>query len=147
MRIRAKHYATAERIDVVLDGDVIADVYANGVDSSDLDAEWVAPAFFDLQINGCDGRSFNSPQLRVDDVRHVVTVCQRHGIGGLCPTLITNSTEALLHGFQTVRRACESDAAIARALPCFHLEGPYISAKDGPRALIPATVRAAAGLG
>ena len=137
MRIRANHYATAERIDVVLDDGAIAKVHRAGTDAADLESGWVAPAFFDLQINGCDGRSFNSPHLTVDDVRHVVGVCQRHGIGGLCPTLITNSTEALLHGFQTVRRACETAAAVARAVPCLHLEGPYISAEDGPRGAHP----------
>ncbi len=46
-------------------------------------------------------------------------------------------TESLLHGFTTLRRACETDAALARALPAFHLEGPYISPDDGPRGAHP----------
>jgi N-acetylglucosamine-6-phosphate deacetylase len=137
MRIRARHYATSERIDVVIDGDAIAHVHTAGADASDLEAGWVAPALFDLQINGCDGRSFNSPTLTVDDVRHVVGVCRRHGIGSLCPTLITNSAAALVHGFQTVRRAWETNADIAHAVPCLHLEGPYISPEDGPRGAHP----------
>ena len=66
-----------------------------------------------------------------------MTVCHRHGIGGLCPTLVTNSAEALLHGFATLRRACEIDQDIARAVPCLHLEGPYISPDDGPRGAHP----------
>ena len=89
-----------------------------------------------MQINGCNGRSFNSPQLTVDDIRHVVEVCRRHGVAGLCPTLVTQSTEALLHGFAVLRRACETDAGVARAVPALHLEGPYISPEDGPRAPI-----------
>src|SRR5260370_3712801 len=133
MRIRAHHYATSKLVDVVVDRQVIRSVDDAGTDPPDLEAGWVAPALFDLQINGCDGRSFNSPQLTVDDVHHVVAVCHRHGIARLSPTLITNATQALVHGFDTVRRACETDPDVARAVPCLHLEAPYISAEDGPR--------------
>src|SRR5205807_8290325 len=79
----------------------------------------------------------NSPSLTVDDVRHVVGVCHQHGLGGLCPTLVTNSAEALLHGFTTLRRACETDPKLARAIPALHLEGPSISPEDGPRGAHP----------
>jgi N-acetylglucosamine-6-phosphate deacetylase len=105
--------------------------------SADLEAGWVAPALFDLQVNGCDGHSFNSDQLTVAAVRHVVEVCWRHGIGGFCPTVVTNSFAALVHGLTTIARACETDAEVARAVPAIHLEGPYISAEDGPRGAHP----------
>ncbi len=100
-------------------------------------AGWAAPAVFDLQINGCDGRSFNSPDLTVDAVGHVVRVCRLHGVAGLCPTLVTQSAEALLHGFNVLRLAREADAVIAHAIPALHLEGPYISPEDGPRGAHP----------
>jgi N-acetylglucosamine-6-phosphate deacetylase len=140
MRIRAHHYATGERIDLVCEGDLIRAIIASsasGHDRPDLEAGWVAPALFDLQINGCSGRSFNSATLTRDDIRHVVEMCQRHGIAGLCPTLITNAREAILHGFATLRQACDADTMLARALPGFHLEGPYISPEDGPRGAHP----------
>src|SRR5262249_53584831 len=98
---------------------------------------WVAPALFDLQINGCDGISFNSERLTPQDVLHVVHACHKHGITGLCPTLVTNSFEALAHGMRTVRRACEEIPEVARAVPAIHLEGPYISPEDGPRGAHP----------
>jgi N-acetylglucosamine-6-phosphate deacetylase len=137
MRIRAKHYTTGAPVTLRIENDRIAALEAPADVSPDLDAPWIAPALFDLQINGCDGRSFNSPTLTIDDVRHVVQVCHRHGIGGLCPTLVTNSADALLHGFATLRRACETDAALAHAIPALHLEGPYISPDDGPRGAHP----------
>src|SRR5262249_6521827 len=104
---------------------------------ADLEAGWVAPAMFDLQINGSLGRGFVSADLTARDVRFVVQTCQTHGVSRLCPTLLTASPEALLHGFGTLRAACESDPDLDRALPCFHLEGPYISPEDGPRGAHP----------
>jgi N-acetylglucosamine-6-phosphate deacetylase len=137
LRLRARHYATGEPVDVVcLDG-LIQSVENPTEQSVDFKAGWVAPALFDLQINGCDGYSFNSDRLTVDMVRHVVEVCRKHGMGGFCPTLITNSFESIAHGLTMIRRACDSDAAIARAASAIHLEGPYISAEDGPRGAHP----------
>jgi N-acetylglucosamine-6-phosphate deacetylase len=136
MRLRAHHYATGQLLDVVTGGGRILALEAPAGEP-DLSAGWVAPALFDLQINGCDGHSFNSERLTADGVRHVVAVCRRHGLGGLCPTLVTNSFEALVHGLDTLRRACDLDADLARSVPAIHLEGPYISAEDGPRGAHP----------
>jgi N-acetylglucosamine-6-phosphate deacetylase len=105
--------------------------------SPDVEAGWVAPALFDLQINGCQGRSFNSPRLTADDIGQVVAVCRAHGLGGFCPTLVSNSAEALTHGLETIARVCDSEGALARAIPAVHLEGPYISPEDGPRGAHP----------
>jgi N-acetylglucosamine-6-phosphate deacetylase len=137
MRIRARHYATGQMADIVCAGGVIASVASPSPEVPDLEADWVAPALFDLQINGCAGCSFNSARLTTDDIRHVIATCRRHGIAALCPTLITNDREALLHGFRTLSRACDTDDEVAAALPAFHLEGPYISAEDGPRGAHP----------
>jgi N-acetylglucosamine-6-phosphate deacetylase len=139
MRIRARHYATGDVVDVVCEKGRIAEIdeLFGPRQPPDIEGGWVAPALFDLQINGCDGRSFNSPNLTSDDVRHVVAICRSHGIAALCPTLVTNSAEALLHGFRTIARACDSERALAEAMPAMHLEGPYISAESGPRGAHP----------
>ena len=133
--LNARDYRTGRPIQLTHeDGRIVSIVETSGpVD------EWVAPALFDLQINGCMGRSFGAADLTPDDVAFVVAHATRHGIAGLCPTLITGSFAALTHGFATLRRACEQDAMLNRALPCFHLEGPYISPEDGPRSAIRAT--------
>lgn len=137
MLLRARHYRTAEYIDVVVANGVIVALGSAGAAPADHTAQWIAPALFDLQINGCDRISFNSPQLTVEQIRHVVATCRSHGMSGLCPTLVTNAHAALAHGFATLARACDQDATLARALPCFHLEGPYISPLDGPRGAHP----------
>jgi N-acetylglucosamine-6-phosphate deacetylase len=135
MRIRARWYATGELQDFVpRDGRFLR---SDPDAAPDLEAGWASPALFDLQINGCGGRSFNSPELTTDAVRHVVQVCRLHGVAGLCPTLVTHSAEALLHGFAVVGRACDTDPEVARAVPALHLEGPYISPEDGPRGAHP----------
>jgi N-acetylglucosamine-6-phosphate deacetylase len=135
MRLRARHYRTAQLLEITCDDGVIHSVHA--VIKGDADADWVAPAFCDIQINGCDGYSFNSPALTIDQVHHVIATCRRHGIAQLCPTLVTAPFAALAHGLTTLRQACEADADLARAIVGIHVEGPYISPEDGPRGAHP----------
>jgi N-acetylglucosamine-6-phosphate deacetylase len=129
MILHAKHFATAAPLAVaVVDGRI-----ASISPSTESPSAWVAPAFFDPQINGGLGVSFNSPSLTPDQVRVVLDECRRHGIGAFCPTLITGSFDALRHGFATLAKVIDSDAELAARMPAFHLEGPYLSAEDGPR--------------
>jgi N-acetylglucosamine-6-phosphate deacetylase len=137
MRLRACHYATGQLIDVICAGGFIQGIEPPGSAPPDRTADWIAPALFDLQINGCDGCSFNSGRLTAADVRHVVRKCRQHGIGGLCPTLVTASHEDLVHGLTTIRKACAEDPELDRALPAVHVEGPYIALEDGPRGAHP----------
>jgi N-acetylglucosamine-6-phosphate deacetylase len=133
MLFRARHYLTGQPVEIEYVGGTVVRV-SSAIGPVD---GWVAPALFDLQINGCRGISFNSPTLTVEQVRTVIDECRGHGIGGLLPTLVTNSAAALTHGFETVRKACEADAVVAAAVPGFHLEGPYIAGEDGPRGAHP----------
>lgn len=133
MILHARHCATGKPIAVAVDGGRITAIH----DSDQEPESWIAPALFDPQINGCLGISFNSPKLAPDEVRKVSDVCRAHGIGAFCPTLITNSFDALRHGFATLSKALDAGAELARRMPCFHLEGPYLSGEDGPRGAHP----------
>jgi N-acetylglucosamine-6-phosphate deacetylase len=137
MRLRARHYATGRPVEVNSDQGRIVSLGPPGARAPDVEADWIAPALFDLQINGCDGHNFSSERLTPGAVRHVVDACRRHAVGQFLPTVTTNSFAALAHGLATVRRASEEDRAVAAAVAGVHLEGPYISVEDGPRGAHP----------
>jgi len=135
MRIRVRHYATQLPVEIVRENGCIVEI-APLVENGD-DPPFIAPALFDLQINGAFGHSFNSPDLSVEHIRAVVDLCRLHGIAALLPTLVTQAHESIVHGFRTLTLARNDDAFIRRAVPGYHLEGPYISADDGPRGAHP----------
>jgi N-acetylglucosamine-6-phosphate deacetylase len=85
MILHAKHYATGRPVAVTIDAGTITAVGP----SAENPTRWVAPAFFDPQINGCLGIAFNSPSLTPEQVRTVVEECRKHGIGSLLPTIVT----------------------------------------------------------
>ena len=131
---RARHYVTNQPVEVSIRNSVIESVTPI---ADEPNLPWIAPTFCDVQINGCLGFDFGSPQLTIEQVRTVADECRRHGIGRLCPTIITGGFDAVRHGFTTLAAACDSDPDLNFRLPKFHLEGPYLSGEDGPRGAHP----------
>lgn len=106
-----------------------------GVDPGDL---WVAPAFWDIQLNGRGGHSFSSPELTVEQTVAIVQAQGSLGTARLCPTLITAPTDHMLHGLRTIAAACEQFPDVARRVLGIHVEGPFLSELDGYRGAHPA---------
>ena len=61
----------------------------------------------------------------------------RVGTGFLCPTVVTGSFEGIGNSLRAILKACEVDSRVAHSVLGIHLEGPYISAEDGPRGAHP----------
>ncbi len=137
MRVRGKHYRTGQLCEIVWDAGRIVSIERPTPGPVQAEAGWIAPPFFDLQINGGGGVNFSSGRLNTDEVERAVELCRTHGIAAFCPTLITQSEQALQQGFRALCAARAQNAKVARALPVFHLEGPYISREDGPRGAHP----------
>jgi N-acetylglucosamine-6-phosphate deacetylase len=137
MRIQGRHYRTGRACEIVWQDGHISAIGEPGLTPPDVKAGWISPALFDLQINGGGGVNFSSSQLKSEDVFRVVELCRQHGIAGFCPTLITQSESTLKHGFRVLCQTRREAKAVSRALPGFHLEGPFISGEDGPRGAHP----------
>src|SRR5437868_6844554 len=101
LHMHARHYASGQRVDVSCAQGKIENVHLSAEKHGD--DLWVAPALFDIQINGCHGISFSSPALTRDGVRRVANCCRNHGISEFCPTVITNSGDALVQCLATLR--------------------------------------------
>ena len=92
----------------------------------------IAPTLFDIQVNGAFGIDIQSEDVTPDDVRALTDALAAKGVSRWIPTLISGSPESVLHGCRVLAEAMKNKG-IARAIPGVHLEGPYISAEDGPR--------------
>lgn len=128
---------------VTLDGACITSVEALPEPSTPAANEIrIAPGFIDLQVNGYGGYDFNCAswtggKTDEDAPQRIVEHLARAGTAMACPTIVTNSFEGMTQSFQALRRAVESDRVLARVLPTFHMEGPYISGEEGLRGAHP----------
>lgn len=136
-RLQARHFRTLEPIELSISDRQIQSIESISATSNSDSLPIIAPGFFDIQINGYNGIWFSSPKLTIDDVAQVTRALVARGITRYFPTLITASHEALRHGFETLKQACEADSLVNKVVAGYHLEGPYISAEDGPRGAHP----------
>jgi N-acetylglucosamine-6-phosphate deacetylase len=89
------------------------------------------PGLFDLQINGFAGVDFNDPAVGQGEVAEALTSLRATGVTRCLPTLITSPLERFA-------RCCRNLVASAHPVTAgLHMEGPYISADDGPRGAHP----------
>ena len=88
---------------------------------------FVSPGFIDIQLNGFSGIDFSTPSLVTEEVSAILPKLWKTGTTTFCPTLITNSREKLLKSFRVLEETRQLDPMFALSVPCYHLEGPYLS--------------------
>jgi N-acetylglucosamine-6-phosphate deacetylase len=94
---------------------------------------FVAPGLVDLQVNGYMGVDFNSPPVRPENVRHLMMELWKQGVTSFFPTVITNSDRLISNALKDIAAVLHADPDVRGTVPGIHLEGPFISAEDGPR--------------
>ena len=88
--------------------------------------------FVDLQVNGYLGVDFTSPSLGLDDICRATDALVKAGTIGYCATLITAPLDIYQRNLPLISKAME-EPGVRGTLLGIHLEGPYLSAKEGAR--------------
>jgi len=102
-------------------------------DSAD---HWIAPGLIDVQVNGFVGVDYNSPDTPLDEIDRSIEVQRDTGVTRLLPTVITGSNENIRGSLANLAKAARACAGRS-SIQCFHVEGPWIAAEDGPRGAHP----------
>ncbi len=89
----------------------------------DLQGKIIAPAFIDLQLNGCGGVLFND-EISLDTLRIMNETNIKTGTTSYLPTLITTTDENIEKALSLVE---ETENLENMGVLGLHIEGPYIS--------------------
>lgn len=143
--LRAFHYRTGRPVEVIWRGGRITSVTEAKLDDSNVrietvaadtasieEALWIAPGLVDLQVNGFASWDFNQPPLSPHSVRSLIEALWTRGVTEVYPTVTTNSPDAIERAMRAIVQA-RADPNIALSIPGIHLEGPFLSPRDGPR--------------
>lgn len=122
-------------------GDVLTVHYDGGYivaverkhDPNASDLPVLAPGFVDAQVNGYLGMDVNANDADSAVIEGITEELARIGVSTWVPTVITASEEAISHALRCVEKARNADARVRDAIPCVHVEGPFISDRDGAR--------------
>ncbi len=94
---------------------------------------YLTTGFFDIQVNGYRGHGYSHENLSEETINKIIAALDASGTTHHLPTLVTLPDELLLENLQAIARAVKSSEDIGSAIAGIHIEGPYISAEDGPR--------------
>jgi len=100
--------------------------------SKNGDNTYIAPGLIDIQINGYVGVDFSGPDLTVEGIRKATKALWKAGVTSYFPTIISSDFNRMKENFAMLAKA-RADTEIAKSIPGFHLEGPYISPVKGFR--------------
>lgn len=89
----------------------------------DLQGQFLAPAFIDLQIYGGNGKLF-SQELSIGSIQATYDYCVAGGCTHFMITMATNTIEKFLQGMEVVNAYWQQDG---KGLLGLHLEGPYMN--------------------
>ncbi len=98
---------------------------------------FVSPGWIDIQVNGFAGVDYCSPDAPVEEIGRSVRAQFATGVTRLFPTVITGSKANMAGAIRNLAKAKGTLGAEGRAMAGIHMEGPHISAEDGPRGAHP----------
>ncbi|MEM1442369.1 MAG: N-acetylglucosamine-6-phosphate deacetylase [Verrucomicrobiota bacterium] len=103
-------------------------------------------SYFDLQVNGYAGVDFCSAELTLEECRSACEALRADGIDSFLATLITDEVPSLESKLRRWVSFLEGDELLSQMVAGIHVEGPFISPKEGyvgahpAEAVVPATV-------
>jgi N-acetylglucosamine-6-phosphate deacetylase len=135
--IEGIHYYTGQPVQIEVEDGMISEVRQANEFSGTKDV-YIAPGFFDNQVNGFAGVSFSfgGSDLTIEGVEKATRELWKKGVTTYLPTLTTNSQDILVNNFSILAGAVEKEELLG-SIPGFHLEGPYINPEDGYRGAHP----------
>jgi N-acetylglucosamine-6-phosphate deacetylase len=93
--------------------------------------------YFDLQVNGYGGVDFNTDGLTADDLHRACAKLESDGVAGVLATVITEKLDLMCARLRRLVELRERDALATKTIAGIHIEGPFISGKNGYRGAHP----------
>ncbi len=122
----------------------ISQMRLSGEAQVDWPAEFVTQGLIDIQVNGFAGIDFNSDTLSANDMDVALGALAASGVTIVLPTLITAHEPELLARLARLDNAVTKSVLGPLMVPGYHIEGPFLSPKEGSSGAHPAAAMRAA---
>jgi N-acetylglucosamine-6-phosphate deacetylase len=95
-----------------------------------------SPGLVDLQVNGFAGVDYGS-EFTPEQMRRSLTAQLADGVTRMLPTIITAAPERMAQAVARLAKVRGELGHLGAMMAGLHIEGPFISAEDGPRGAHP----------
>lgn len=126
--LTARHFATRQPVRVRWTGGVITHLEPA---PAPTEAAWIAPALFDVQVNGYAGVDFQQDDLTADDLLRAARALRADGCGAFLLTLITDEWSKLTARLRHLAAVRAASDELKSAIAGWHFEGPFLSPEPG----------------
>lgn len=131
MKVRGISVFTEKPIELEIDDGFIKNI--NLFLKTEQNLSYISPGFFDLQVNGYKGSDYSLEDFSEEHLRNIITNLATSGTTQHIPTIISSPQERILKNLKIISKAINTSPDTKEAIPGIHLEGPFISPKEGPR--------------
>lgn len=94
---------------------------------------FLIPGLVDLQVNGYARHDVNAAVPGPEHIEAITAELRRRGVTTWVPTVVTGPEDEMVARIEAVTRAVTASPEVADAVPFIHVEGPFISGRQGPR--------------
>ncbi len=126
--ISAHHFSTGKPVRVRCENGVITSIEKI---SSAAENSWIAPALFDVQVNGYGGIDFQQDNVTLDELLSAARQLRRDGCAKFFLTLITDEWPKLTARLRHFKKLREQSDELKNAIAGWHIEGPFLSDQPG----------------
>lgn len=93
--------------------------------------------FFDIQVNGAFGVDFNDSELTLDQFQGALLRLREVGVTQFLPTIITDDMDVMCARISKIVGFRDASTQARQMVAGVHVEGPFLSPKDGFRGTHP----------
>lgn len=126
---------------------VVSDIGDKRAEPKGLAGAFVTQGLVDLQVNGFAGVDFNRPGLSPDQIDYALTAMARTGVTSFLPTVITGATDRMIATLRDLDEAVSASRLGPLMVAGYHIEGPFLSPKEGYAGAHSAAYMTTAGIG
>ncbi|MGB4586554.1 MAG: amidohydrolase family protein [Rectinemataceae bacterium] len=94
---------------------------------------FLSHGFFDIQVNGYKGSDYSAEDLDAGHILSIIGSLASSGTTQHLATIVTRPRGRIVENLRIIARARRESPMIRAAIAGIHLEGPFISAEEGPR--------------
>jgi N-acetylglucosamine-6-phosphate deacetylase len=126
--ITAWHYQSRRPVRIRWRGGRITEMQDADAPAAEI---WIAPALFDVQVNGYGGVDFQQDDLKVEQLLQAAERLRAAGCSRFLLTLITDEWTKLTARLRHLRALRSQAAELQSAIAGWHIEGPFLSDQPG----------------